>query len=59
MIEVQVLSVMCDKDLRRVKAQIKGVSAEEIEAKDFLGVRTISVLLSQMRSAILIMKNYS
>ncbi len=28
MIEVQVLSVMCDKDLRRVKAQMKGVFAE-------------------------------
>ncbi len=59
MIEVRILSVMCDEGFRKAMAQMKGVFAEETEAKGFLGVRTISVLLSQMRSAILIMKNYS
>ena len=59
MIEVRVLRVRYGDGFRNAMAYPKGVSAEEIEAKDFLGVRTISVLLSQMRSAILIMKNFS
>ena len=53
------LRVRYGDGFRNAMAYPKGVSAEEIEAKDFLGVRTISVLLSQMRSAILIMKNFS
>ena len=59
MIEAQVLSVRCGEGFRKAMAHTKGVSAEEIEAQDFLGVRIISVRLSQMRSAILIMKNSS
>ncbi len=52
MIEAQALKVRYGDGFRKAMAYMKGAAAEEIEAQDFLGGRTISVLLSQMRSAI-------